>query len=69
MVMESGDEEFVKGVVVVVNRNDIDGDGIIDYEDMNVVVFQVGRNEIDFMKLEIYEFVFYVGGDMKIVIL
>lgn len=39
MVMESGDEEFVKGVVVVVNRNDIDGDGIIDYEDMNVVVF------------------------------
>ncbi|WP_282782092.1 hypothetical protein [Phaeodactylibacter xiamenensis] len=69
MVMESGDEEFVKGAVTVANRNDTDGDGTIDYEDMNVVASQVGRNEIDLMKLEIHEPVPYVGGDMKIAIL
>ena len=69
LVMENGDEEFIKGAVTVANRNDTDGDGTIDYEDMNVVASQVGRNEIDLMKLEIHEPVPYVGGDVKITIM
>jgi len=69
LVMENGDEEFIKGAVTVANRNDTDGDGTIDYEDMNVLASQVGRNEIDLMKLEIHEPVPYVGGNVKITIM
>lgn len=47
------DAEETVGAFTVANRNDTDGDGVIDNSDNNVTATAAGRNEVDLMALDI----------------
>ncbi|MEZ4908635.1 MAG: hypothetical protein R2771_13575 [Saprospiraceae bacterium] len=48
-----GRDKYNDGALTVANLNDTDGDGIIDKDDVEVLVSTTGINETDLMKLEI----------------
>jgi len=49
----SPNEKRSKGAVTVANLNDTDGDTVIDNIDNSVIQSNVGRNEIDLIKIEV----------------
>jgi hypothetical protein len=46
-------KEDIRGAITVANMNDTDGDGIKDFEDDIVVESEIGRSEVDLMRLDI----------------
>lgn len=59
-------EKLTKGAVTVANLNDTNGNKIPDASDQSVTASQVGRNEIDLMKLVIQQPIPNKGGEVEL---